>query len=197
MCSKMMQKNYLKLLKSSCNKLKKENKEVLDIIIYGSFAKGKSDFSDIDLMLIFNNAPLKNRLEIALSLKTALKNEIGNADIKTMNLVDIFDGSFLARQALFIEGFSLIKNKPLAELIGFEGLSIFTYNLKNLNHNQKTQFIYALSGRNSEGVLKSLKGASLGRGAVKIPVEHSIEFEQFLQKWEINYKIKNVLESKL
>ena len=54
---------------------------------------------------------------------------------------------------------------------------------------------YALIGRNSEGVLKSLGGVSLGRGAIKIPIEKSLEFEEFLQKWGINYQKSNVLES--
>lgn len=192
-----MSKNYLKFLELNCKKFKKENKEVFDIVVYGSFVKGKMDFNDIDLMLIFNNVSLDQRLQIAQNLKTILIKEIKNIDIKTMNFSNLFDEGFLARQGLFIEGRSLIKNKALAELIGFRGFSIFTYNLKNLDHNKKIQFTYALSGRNSEGMLKSLKGKSLGRGAVQIPIENSIEFEQFLQKWNIDYKRKNALESKL
>ena len=192
-----MSKNYLNYLESNCKRFQKQNKEVFDIIIYGSIVKGKLDFNDIDLMIIFNTIPLKKRLEIAQNLKFHLKDEIQHIDIKTMNFEDFFDETFMARQGILIEGVSLIKNKSLAELMGFNGFSIFTYNLKNLDHNKKTQFTYALGGRNSEGVLKSLKGASLGRGAVQIPIEHSNEFESFLQKWSINYKMKNILESKL
>jgi len=192
-----MSKNYLKFLELNCRKFKKENKEVFDILIYGSSVKGKLDFNDVDLIIIFSNLSLDKRLEISQNLKSIIKKEIKNTDIKTMNLQDFFDNTFLARQNILIEGRSLIKNKGFAELLGFSGYSIFTYNLKNLNHNKKTQFTYALSGRNREGVLKSSGGISLGRGAVKIPIEHSIEFEQFLQKWDIDYKRKNVLESKL
>lgn len=192
-----MLKNYLKFLESSCKRFKKQNKEVFDIVIYGSSVKGKMDFNDIDLILIFDSIPLKRRLEVAQNLKFILKKRIKDIDIRTMGIKDFLEDNFLARQGILIEGISLIKNKTLAELIGFKGFSIFTYNLKNLNHTQKTRFTYALSGRNSEGVLKSSKGISLGRGAVQIPIENSGDFEDFLKKWEINYKIKNILESKL
>lgn len=192
-----MSKNYLRFLELNCRKFKKEHKGVFDIVIYGSYVKGKLDFNDVDLMIIFYDLPLNKRLERAQDLKSIIKKEIRHIDIKTMNFEDFFDESFFARQGLLIEGKSLIKNKMLAELLGFKGFSIFSYNLKNLDHNKKTQFTYALSGRNSEGVLKLLQGISLGRGAVKIPIEHSIEFEQFLQKWNIDYKRKNILESKL
>ena len=192
-----MSKNYLKFLELNCKKFNKENKEIWDIVIYGSFVKGKTDFNDIDIMVIFQNVSLNNRLEISQNLKHILKKEIKDMDIKTMNFEDFFDESFFARQGILIEGLSLIKNKPLAELIGFKGSSIFSYNLKNLNHNKKTQFTYALSGRKSVGVLKLSKGISLGRGAVKIPIKNSLEFESFLQKWNIEYKKRNILESKL
>lgn len=192
-----MSKNYLKFLELNCKKFKKENKEIWDIVIYGSFVKGKTDFNDIDLVIIFQSVPLNKRLETSQKLKHILKKEIKDIDIKTMNFEDFFDENFLARQGILIEGLSLIKNKPLAELMGFGGYSIFSYNLKNLNHNKKTQFTYALSGRKSVGVLKSLKGISLGRGAVKIPIKQSIEFESFLQKWNIEYKKRNILESRL
>lgn len=192
-----MPKDYLRFLESSCKNFQKENKSVCDILIYGSFVKGKGDFNDIDLMLIFDDIPLKDRLQNAQNLKNILKKEIKNVDVKTMNFKDFLDESFLARQGLLVEGKSLIKNKALSELLGFKGYSLFTYSLKNLDHNKKTQFTYALSGRNSEGLLKLLKGLSLGRGVVQMPIENSIEFEHFLQRWGVNYKRKDILESNL
>jgi len=192
-----MPKNYLKYLESNCKNFKKENKEIFDIVIYGSSMKGKTNSSDVDLMLVFKDRPLSKRLELSQNLKSILKNEINNIDIKTMNLQDFFDEAFFARQGILIEGLSLITNKKLTELIGFKGFSIFTYNLKKLDHNKKTLFTYALSGRSSEGVLKSLSGIRLGRGAVKIPIGDSIEFESFLKSWNTDYKRKDILESEL
>jgi len=192
-----MLKDYLKYLESHCKKFKKENEEIFDIVIYGSFVKGKYDFKDIDLMILLIDLSLAKRLEIAQNLKSVLKKEIKNIDIKTMNLEEFFEESFLARQGILIEGISLIRGKTVAELIGFKGFSIFTYNLKNLNHNKKIQFNYALSGRDKKGMMEILNGESLGRGVVQIPIDKSKEFEDFLNKWEINHKIKNSLESKI
>ena len=45
--------------------------------------------------------------------------------------------------------------------------------------------------------MEILNGESLGRGVVQIPIDKSKEFEDFLNKWEINHKIKNSLESKI
>lgn len=192
-----MLKKYLKFLGLNCKKFKKEHDEIFDILLYGSAVKGKLDFNDIDLMILFYNSSLNKRLEKSQKLKSIIKKEITNVDIKTMNINDFFDKTLLARQGLLIEGISLINNKSFAELLGFKGFSIFTYNLKNLNHNKKTQFTYTLIGRNSEGITRLLGGEPLGRGAVKIPIGHSIEFEQFLQKWEIDYKRKDMLESEM
>ncbi len=191
-----MQKDYLRLLVLNCKRFKKENKAIFDIVIYGSFTRGKKGLRDIDMMIIFRDTKLKERLEIAQRFKSEIKKKVDDLDVKTMNLDDFFDETLLARQGVLIEGYSLVKNKPLAELLGLNGYVIFTYNLKNLDHNKKTQFTYALSGRNTEGVLKSVKGVSLGRGAVQIPIENSEEFEEFLEKWGIEYSMKKALISR-
>jgi hypothetical protein len=63
-----------------------------------------------------------------------------------------------------------------------------------MDHNQKTKFNYALNGRVAEGVLKSLKGISLGRGSVKIPAENGLAFEEFLKAWKAVYRKEHSLE---
>ena len=190
-----MQKDYLKLLELNSKKFKEIHKEIFDIAIYGSFVKGKNDFNDVDIIIIFIETNLEKRLEIGQKFKERIKEEIKNIDIKTMNIKELFDANFLARQGLLIAGISLIKNKRLAEILGFKGYSLFTYNLKNLNHNDKTKFTYILIGRNSEGIIKSLKGKQLGKGAVKIPIENSSQFSEFLDKWKVEYRKSDILEA--
>lgn len=189
----MIQKNYQKLLELHCKELKKKNKDIFDIVLYGSIVKGKSNSNDIDILVIFHNTKLKERLDIIQDLKKKLKKYFEKLDIKSVNLNEFLDKTFLARQNILIEGISLINKKPLSESLGFKGYTIFTYNLSNLNHNEKTKFNYALMGRNSKGTLKTLDGISLGKGVVQIPIQTSLSFEEFLKKWNINYKSKNVL----
>ena len=189
-----MLENYLEHLRSVCKKFAREN-NIFDIVLYGSAVKGKLEIRDVDVMLIFLNRILKERAEIAQKLKETLK-EI-SADIKTINLNELFARDFLARQGIFIEGYSLLQNKPFSERLGFAGFSLFTYNLRGLNHNEKTKFTYALIGRKREGMLKQTDAEPLGKGAVIIPIKNSLIFEEFLQKWGINYKKKNILISLL
>ncbi len=187
-----MQENYSRYLISQSKKFAKK-KEIFDVVLYGSATKGKSNVRDIDILIIFTDEKLRTRVEIAQQLKEILREKILNLDIKTINLSELFDKEFLARQSILIEGLSLIENKPIAEKLGFEGYALFNYKLTNLNHNEKTKFTYALIGRNTDGILKKLKAKKLGRGALLIPIENSITFEEFLTKWKIQFQSKNVL----
>jgi predicted nucleotidyltransferase len=190
-----MSEEYPKSLVSRSREFRKKNPEILDIIIYGSSATGKSNPRDIDIMLLFKDVQLGKRLTYAQEFKTAIRGEFPGADVKTMNLMDLFDRNFLARQGILLSGVSLITKERMCEKLGFRAYAIFSYNLKGMDHNQKTKFNYALNGRLAEGVLKSLKGISLGRGSVKIPVESGSEFEEFLEGWKVRYKKEHVLEA--
>ena len=189
-----MQKDYLNYLISKSKKFVKKN-QIFDIILYGSSVKGKLDINDIDIVIIFQEKSLKERLEIAQEFKRKIKSNL-KIDMKTINIKELFEKDFLARQGILIEGYSLLHREKFSKRLGFKGYSIFTYNLKNINHNEKTKFTYALIGRRGEkGMLKQTNACSLGKGAVKIPIENSIIFEDFLKKWELNYKKENILET--
>lgn len=191
-----MLKSYLRLLESNCKKFKIKYREIVDIILYGSLVKGKTAPRDIDIMILFLETPLKRRLELTQRLKSILKKHFESIDVKSMNMLDFFDASFLARQNILIEGISLINNKPLSKLLGFESFVLFTYNLANLIQNEKIKFNYALNGRDKgKGVLQLSNGTSLGKGVVQIPIENSISFEEFLQRWNIKFKKRNCLIS--
>ena len=189
-----MQKDYLNYLISESKKFSKKNK-IFDIIIYGSSVKGKLDSNDLDILIIFEDNPLKERLEIIQDFKTHLKSD-KKLDIKTINLRELFQKEFLAKQGVIIEGYSLLHNQQFSETLGFKGYSLFTYSLRNLDHNKKTKFTYALIGRRGEkGILKQIDAISLGKGAFKIPIKNSIIFEDFLKNWNINYKREEILEA--
>ncbi len=190
-----MLKKYQKSLGLICNKFKRKHKDIIDIVLYGSLVKGKIKSRDIDIMVIFLNTELKTRLEIIQELKRQLRVSLENVDVKSMNFSDFFDPTFLARQGILIEGISLIDKKSLAEKLGFKSYAIFTYNLANLSHTEKIKFNYALNGRKGTGVLQNLKGMSLGKGVVQVPITTSLTFEEFLEKWNIQYKIKHALIS--
>lgn len=189
-----MQKEFLKYLISESKKFVKKH-EIFDIVLYGSSVKGKLEPNDMDILVIFENFSIKERTDLTQELKNILK-KCGKPDIKSINLSELFSKDFLARQGLLIEGYSLVHEKKFAELLGFRGFAIFNYNLKKMNKNEKTKFIYALIGRRKEtGILKKIEAIPLGKGVVKVPVENSIMFQEFLEKWKIDYTQKDILET--
>ena len=189
-----MQKDYLKYLISKSKNFAK-GAEIFDIVLYGSFAKGKEKPEDIDIMLIFEKTSLKERTDIAHKFKVLISRK-DKLDVKTINLKELFEKEFLAKQGILIEGYSLLYKEKFSERIGFKGSSLFTYSLKNFSHNKKTKFTYALIGRRKEkGILKQLNIIPLGKGVFEVPTENSLIFEEFLTKWETNYTKKNILIS--
>ncbi len=190
-----MSESYPKSLVSKSKDFRQKRKEILDIILYGSSVTGKARPRDLDVILLFKDLGLDRRLELAQEYKSSLKGDFPDADVKSMNLADLFDRNFLARQGILLSGISLLTRERICEKLGFRAYSIFSYNLKGLNHNQKTKFNYALNGRTEPGVLKSLRGISLGRGSVKVPMESSSEFGEFLDGWKVKYRKEQVLEA--
>jgi len=193
----MIQKDYLKFLESKSKSFEKD-KSIFDILIYGSNARGKIEARDIDILIIFKETPLEERAEIAQRFKEKIGKEVGKLDIKTINLSELFETNFLARQAILTEGYSLINCIPFSEKIGFLSYSLFTYKLKNLNHNDKTKFTYSLIGRGkNQGILKKLNAKPLGKGVFLLPIQNSSFFDDFLKRWKIEHTKRNILISEL
>jgi len=193
----MMQNDFLKYLESTSKKFGKE-KEAWDIVLYGSSVKAKEIPNDVDLLIIFLEKKLDERMKVAQEFKEILRRNMKKSvvfDIKTINLKEMFDKNFLARQGILVEGYSLIDSTFFAKKFGFEGFFLFTYGLKNLNHNEKTKFTYSLIGRKREGMLKLTSARYLGKGAVAVPAETSSIFEDFLKRWKVNYRENKILIS--
>jgi len=176
---------------NSIKKFKKKNEEIFDIAIYGSAVKGKLDFNDIDLVILLNKkSSVSWKLKLSQELKNLLKNNIKyDLDVKSIDLYDLMDSSFIARQGIITSGYLILNKNNLSNLFGFNSSSIFKYNLKGLNNSKKTLFRYAMGGRNGKGLLELKKGEQLGRGSIKIPSIHEEEFKEFFEKFKINYKI--------
>ncbi len=183
----------LKQLKK-CLESEKKREKIFDIIVYGSFVKGKSKPNDIDIVVIFLEGSLKERLDIIQQIKLKIKLEFP-IDIKQILLTDLFSSDFFARSGILLEGVSLFSGKKLCEQLGFKASTLFWYALEGLTHTEKVTFNYAIAGRGtSSGILKEFDGIRLVNGAVKIPIEKSLEFEEVFKLHKITYHKKNILE---
>lgn len=151
------------------------NKDLIDIIIFGSFVKGGSP-KDIDIALL-----LKNKIDIS-STKKEIKNIFKiDIDIQLIYLDSIYSPIWLS---LIKEGFSVNKNKYLYELYKIKPMALFKYSLEKLNNVQKVQF--------SRGMKKVLgtKAVILTRSVVLVPINLKNEFIDFLKTWDIYYESK-------
>ncbi|MBT4538775.1 nucleotidyltransferase domain-containing protein [Candidatus Woesearchaeota archaeon] len=180
----------LKELKKCLKNELKEN-DIFDIVVYGSMVKGKARPGDIDILVIFTQGTLKERLSKLQVIKKKIK--FDNVDVKAVLWNELFDPAFFAKTGIFLEGVSLKNLKKFSLKIGFSAFSLFTYNLKDKLHREKVKFNYVLSGRGSEGIVKKLAGEHLGPGVIKIPIGFSLEFEDVLTMHKINFKKNNIL----
>jgi len=175
----------------------KQDKAIFDIIIYGSAVKGKEFARDIDILVIFLEGTLRQRLDKIQDIKMRLKKSIKeDIDIKQIILKDLFSPSFFARTGVLLEGISVFSNKSFSETLGFRSFTLFCYKLKDLTHTQKVKFNYILAGRGTKGIISELEGERLVNGAIKIPIRNSIIFEDILKTNNITYRKKNILEEK-
>lgn len=194
----MRLKKMLKdLLKSSRFKAeirkfyRKNRKEILDIILFGSYIRGKESPRDIDLLIVF---PEKENNELVYELRKSLEKFHLNFEITGRLYKTMLSSSFLPREGILTEGYSLILNKKLSNAFGFQGFYAFIYTLRGFTDSQRMRFHYALYGRGTlKGMLRDTKSIKLTNTMVLVPVGDSDEFENFLKEWRVHYKKIQIL----
>lgn len=165
-----------KILSYIRNKLKKElkDKEILDIIAFGSIVKGKEKPNDIDIAIISNKHISLNNPNFHVSL---IKPE------------DFFVNPPALINTLFREGYSLKNRKPFSELYNFSNKVLFKYELSSLNPSMKVKAVNALRGKNEEqGLVEKNKGEWLANQVFFVPVENEHLFVEFFNNFKIKFK---------
>lgn len=146
-----------------------------DIIVFGSIVKGSSEARDLDVALL-----LKNQGSIK-EIKESLRFIEKNMDIEIIS--SIYDPLWVV---LIREGFSVKKNKFLFEIYKLEPVVLYKYSLKKLNSIQKVQFT-----RGIKKVLRDAKAKILSRSIVLVPINKKIEFDEFLNTWNLTYETQS------
>lgn len=179
----------------TCLSKEKKDLKIFDIVVYGSAVKGSANYSDIDIVVIFKEGSLKERLSKIQIIKRNIKTD-KKIDIKSILIDELFSKEFFAKSSIFLEGISMFENVPFSKRIDFESVALFTYHLKNKTRSEKVKFNYLLAGRNTIGLIEHFKGTHIAPGIVEIPIKHSLEFEDILKKNKIEYR-KNLVMKKL
>ncbi len=147
------------------NKLKKflKDKEILDIILFGSAIKGKALPRDIDVAIITNKE---------------IKPEISGFHISLIKPEEFFIKQPSIANTILREGFSLRKNAFFSEGLKFKNKVLFTYKLNDKKPSEKVKIVNILHGKNKErGIVEEYEGKWLANQVFITPVtaEHIIE----------------------
>src|SRR3989338_7446373 len=130
-----------KKFSSEISRFYSENQsEILDIILFGSTARGAEKPNDIDLLIIFKN---EENVDVVYALRKRLENLQLAVTVVSKNYTSLMDTTFRAKESILSEGYSLLKRESLAHGFGYLNFIAFRYALKNLNNSERTRFHYA------------------------------------------------------
>lgn len=169
---KIMQMNS-KILQIK-NKLKKylNNKEILDIIIFGSVIKGKENPEDID---------------IAVVTRKEFKTTLPGFHVSVLKPEDFFKPLSLSH-TLLREGYSLKNEKFFSELYKFSNKVLFRYELISLSPSLKVKVVNVLRGKNEKaGMVEENSGEWLSNQVFLSPIEKEYLFEGFFLNMGVKF----------
>ncbi|MEK6932276.1 MAG: nucleotidyltransferase domain-containing protein [Nanoarchaeota archaeon] len=172
-------------LKSEIIKFYRKNKDViLDIVIFGSFIKGKENPKDIDILILYKD---KKNIEKSYELKKLLKGF--NIEITDKTYLELFDESFKIREGILSEGYSVINKKSFSEGFGYLSFILFKYELKGFNKSDRMRFYYGLYGRNKndKGIIDDLGLIKFSDTIIFCPVKNAEKIKEFFDYWKIKY----------
>jgi len=178
----------LKLISLVNKKLKFliKNKEVIDLIIFGSSIKGKAIPRDIDIAIILSNPPSKELHD------TLTKMSGFHISIITIN--EFFINAPNIVNTLLREGYSVKNKKLLAENFKFLNRVLFKYDLTSLSASMKVKIVNILRGKNkSQGLIEKNNGEWIANQVFLVPISVDGLFEDFFNNFKIKYKKFHVL----
>lgn len=169
-------------LKKLCRKALKKYPELKDIIIFGSFVRGKAKPGDIDIGLIIAKYKVKSGIIGKIIMEFDAFEGID---------IEVIDSEMIYMDPLFwriaSEGFSIKNDKFIAKAAQTEPMAIFEYSLKDLTKTKKVQFNRAV-----HNVLKDKKIHLVKTGSVWVPLSASEKFNELIGSWKLKKKTKRV-----
>ncbi len=171
---------FLKIIKKYL-----KDAEIVDILLFGSITRGKEKLRDIDILIIFIS---KENLETEFKLRRELKNIGLNIHITGKGYNELFSSSFLAKESILTEGYSMKQKKFLAESFGYLSFILFKYFLKGMSKSTRMRFYYSLYGRGKDkGILVKFNSYKFSDSVLLVPFEKTEEIKRFLDSWSIKY----------
>ena len=175
----------LKLKSELIDFLQENNGVLLDIILFGSYLKGKNAPKDLDILLLFKE---KKDIDLSYVLSKKIKRLGFNPEITDKTYKELFQSSFIAREAILSEGYSIKNDCFVLDGFGYTSYFLFKYDLKKFNKSKRMMFYYGLYGRNkNQGILKELNSIKFSGTIILCPLENSNKMEGFFKNLEIDF----------
>lgn len=191
---KLTEKRVLKTITRELSKLK----EVLVVILYGSYARGdygaKSDVGLFIFIIVDNTTDISKIEDVIIQLENQISKSIQptirkRKELKKMDfglLQNIFqEGKILyLKEPLDIESVLLLEQKPFV---------LFTFELKNLSQKEKAKFnrrIYphAIQGYKYPGLLQKIGGEKLSPGCLFVPYKEKEKMGKIFKDFKIEFR---------
>ena len=167
-------------LKKHCRKVLKKYPELIDIILFGSFVKGKTNPQDIDIALILPKYKIKSGIIGKISMEF---DNFKNIDIEGIDSEMIYMDPLFWRIAR--EGFSIKNNIFIAKSAQTKPVTIFEYSLNKLSKTQKVQFNRAIHNIFEKDYIHLVKS-----GSIFLPSSESEKFNELINSWNLNKKTR-------
>lgn len=183
-------KKFLKIINESL-----KNKEIIDIILFGSVVREKDKPNDIDVLVLYLNESKEIENKI-YSLRKNLEKIDKRFELISKKYKEVFNSGFFARESLLSEGFSMRNKKLLAESFGYKSFVMFRYNLFGLSKSRRMQFYYILNGRGKEkGMLDKTNSYKISDKIIFSSVFSSEFIKDFFENFKIKYSFAPILIS--
>ncbi|MBU0757384.1 MAG: hypothetical protein KKF44_04910 [Nanoarchaeota archaeon] len=170
------------------------DKEVIDIVQFGSSVIEGSKANDIDIAVIFNRFSVKKQLIEAQKIKKQLSifSDLP-IHIHSFDYYSFFIPSNFSRDNILFNGKSIITGNNFSRQFGLEPRVQIKYSLKHLPKKDKVKLHYLLNGKNkSGGLLNEYGGKIVSPGIVQILPEHIIIFESKINEITKEIEIKKM-----
>lgn len=154
---------------------------VVDVILFGSAAKGKAAPRDLDLAVI-----LETRSARLDALLAKLPEEY---HVSALTLKELVAAPPTLATTLLREGWSIREAQPFCARYRFTSCVLYVYDLSALPNSKKAAAVRWLRG----GFVEEHGGSWLARSVILIPAEHDAPLETYFQNNAITYTKKYML----
>lgn len=163
-------------------------KDIIDVAVFGSAVKDKSEPNDIDIAIVFRN-------DVDRELLKKFQERLGEKfHISSLVADNFFTKPHSLAKTLLFEGMSLVSNKKLADAFGLNPFTLYTYELKKEDSSKKVRFVYLLKGRaKGEGIVDKFKGSYISPSSFIIPVGKDEEMLEIFKKWGVKFYRKKIM----